>query len=155
MKRLYLIILFLAIFQGVVLMVNAMDVFPTTFYDDSEVNDKLRNADSGWEAMSAMLTPNTAAFGLEEAPLTIAAIVIAFGTIGTGVAIFTHSFLPVVITIVGYSFFTMMTHSYNFISKLFQWETDAMTYMALCIGIGITFIVIITLVEMPAHGRSG
>jgi len=147
--------LFLAMFQVTVLMVNAADVFPSTFYDDLEVSSNIRNADSPEAAISWLLTPNIGAFGINKSPLTVGVIVAAFVGLGIAAAIFTHSFLPVVAVIIGYSFFNMLTYSYSFISKLFQWETGAMTYLALCLGVGLVFIVIVTIVELPTHGRSG
>ena len=158
MKSLYKIMIISMMFPIVVLTVNSMGIFPYTFYSDTEIQNvySITPTSTAEGIFSIMLVPNIDFLGVTDQAITISLVVGVFTIAGAAVAIVTHSFAPVIISFMGYCFFVMMTKSMGFVQKIFNnFGGTEMIYLGLLIGIGIVIIVIITIVETPAHGRSG
>ena len=159
MKAIYKFVLFLAMFQMMVLIVNATGVFPKDgqLYSDVEVyvSEGDDSGDAAWRITQAFFVPSTDDYGLDEG-LTIPIIVGLF-VVGGGLAAFiTHSFIPIAIIFLCYVFFTMLLNSYSFLSKLFNYgDSDSLIYLGICIGVSMFIIFVITIAETPTHGRSG
>lgn len=154
MKLLYKIILFFAFFQMMVLIINSLGVFPHTLYDDMETSKY--DFDSPEEIFGYLFLPNGEVLGIsydEPSGWTVAAIVLIFVGIGSAFAWATHSWTPVIITLLGISFFPMLINSLGFFNKiLFERQVVALEYMALLIGLGIVLIIIFSIIETPTHG---
>lgn len=155
MKAIYKIILFFAIFQLVVVLVNIIDVFPTTLYTDSETED-LRGAKGPLGVLNYL-------FSVPEIPglggyttFTFGMIAFLFLVVGAAIARATHSWTPVIVVMICTTFVPMLTNSYNFFNKMFtNWNNLTLVYLGLIFGVGIVIIVLITIAETPTHGRSG
>lgn len=153
MKNLYKIILFFAIFQMAVVIVGATNVFPYTLYSDVETAE-LRAIDNPTDFLAYFFEPPDI-FGL-SGTFTFAMFITVFFTLGAAAAWATHSWTPVVVAFLATSFVPMMMKSFKFFNKLFYtWDVSAVTYLGLCIAIGIVIIAVITIVETPAQGASG
>jgi hypothetical protein len=154
MKALYKMILFFAIFQVTVLMVNSMNIFPSesTFYNDMDTDEyDLSTA----EGIVKFLFP-----AINGEDLTVSLLVGGFTTLGVlfglAVSIATKSLAPLVISILGASMIPMVMNSWKIFNKIFyEFDSAALQYLGLCLGVGIIVIAIITILEMPTHGRSG
>jgi len=73
--------------------------------------------------------------------------------IGATMSIVMRSFAPVVIALLTAAFIPMVMNSWDFFNKLFyNWDSQAMTYLSICIGIGILILAIVAIVETPTHG---
>ena len=155
MKLMYKVMLFLAIIQMTILIVNATGVFPKDgqFYSDTEISADVDPSDNAWNVTQAFFVPSENAY---IGNVGIGAIVLLFVGAGAIGAWITHSFIPVVIIFQCYIFFNMMLNSMGFVEKMFyNWNSNAMIYLAICLGVGIFIIFLITIVESPTHGRSG
>ena len=156
MKNIYKIILFFAIFEVTVLMINAMDIFPNELYSDSDTElEKLESSEGPWEIVRTLFVPSSNSY---ISNIGIAGIVGLF-VIGGGVAAyFSHGNMSgLVIVFFCYVFFTMITNSIGFFDKIFRHYNEAgsaMVYLGVCLGVAIFIIFIITIVETPTHGRS-
>jgi len=157
MKTAYIAIIFLVVFQMSILLVNAMDIFPTdgTFYSDIE-QQELRNAGNDplkiFEKLFIPADVNIAGFSLGAG---IWAVVFLIATVGTGAAIFTHSFVPAVLAVQAILFIPLVTRSMTFFNKLFRtWDHASLTYLSLIMIVGFLVIIFITIIETPTHGRS-
>lgn len=151
MKLLYTIILFLTIFYGVIIMINALGVFPETVYDTKMTGD------DPYTIIGYLFTPSITigAWTLDVATgAAITAFIIAL-SIGTG--ILTQNPTIPSVAIVGYLFFNAMTKGWDFINPLFKLggSGNAVIYLWVCIGAAIIVVGFITIVEMMAQGRSG
>lgn len=159
MKTLYKAMMIFGIFPIVVLMVNSMGIFDesSTFYSDVEVNSEFNIQGNPAETVFTNLFAPSRAIG-GRSVISIVAIVIIISTVGGIGAYLTHgSFTPILVAIIGYSFANMVMKSYGFFSKLFNntsWNSGAMTYLGLCIGVVLVILIAITIVETPSHGRS-
>lgn len=156
MKKLYKIVLFFAIIHLTALIVAVMGIFPpgSTLYSDIELEDLEGKNPS--EVLAYLFLPT------EEGPLqslTFKALYALFvtGTIALGIisrgsgSVASLSLVVVILT-----FVPMLLKSTEFINKLFtNWNVTSLTYLGLTLIVGILFIVVITIVEMPTHGRSG
>lgn len=153
MKKLYKILLFLAMFQLVIIMVGLLQVFPYTFYSDVEMQDLQDIGTDPLAIMAYLFTPSdTSSF----AQFTFAALLAVFTTVGIITAWATHSWTPVIITVIVVSFVPMVTNSFKFFNKLFtNWDVSAMVYLGICIMLGVFLITVFTILETPTHGRSG
>lgn len=159
MKLLYKIMILMIIFPVVILMVNSMNIFPNTFYSDAEVQSvyDISTTSSPESIVSTMLVPNVSFLGVgADSALTIGLIIAVFLGLGSAAAIATHSFAPVVISFMGYSFFVMMTKSMGFFNKIFNnFGGNEVIYLGICFGVGLVALVIIYIMETPTHGRGG
>jgi len=163
MKTIYKIVIFLAMFQVVVLMVNATGVFPSdgTFYSDIEQNELQEAGNDPGALFSILFTPkgSFSVLGITEIELSsvdAAAIIGIIIGVGSLVAIATHSYLPVVLAVFGIILLPMIANSMTFLSGLMRkWDSASMTYLSVVLGLGVLIIIIITILEMPVHGRSG
>ena len=160
MKNLYKIVLFLAIFQITVVMVESLDVFPNTFFATSDVDElDIEQADDMPEAaetiFSNMFLPSQSFFG--TARYGVAALVGVFLTVGTAVSFLTkQNPAVIVVAVLGYSFFNMISNGFDFFSNLFMnWDSPSLIYLGIAFGVGLVIIVIITILESLTHGRSG
>ena len=155
MKLLYKIIIFMAVFNICVLMINSLDIFPpgSRLYNDDEV----KQADSPDDPQSYI----TALFpAIDGQDVTFSIFALCFtSTILVGalaISIYTQNFSIISIGIVSALFIPMILTVMNITNKLFtNWDNDAVKYLGICIGVAIIIIGIITIVEMPTHGRSG
>jgi len=159
MKLIYKLTIILAIFQFTVLIVNSLGgdnpIFPkeSQFYSDSEINADIRDADSAWNATMYFFVPSSNSIVETVSISAIAAMIFIGGTIS---AFVTHSFVPIAFAFLLYIFFNMLTKSIGFINKMFyNWDNQSMIYLAICIGVAVFTIFIITIAETPTHGRSG
>lgn len=158
MKTIYTIMIFLAIFQVTVILVNSLGVFPddSTFYSDIESSELQKAGNNPSTIFSKLFVPsdtNIAGFSLSSG--SIIAVIILIATLGTGIAIFTQSFVPAILAIQGILFVPMITNSMTFFTKLFRnFNSNSLTYLAVTIGVGFLIILLITVVETPTHGRS-
>jgi len=153
MKTIYKIMFMLAFLQGVIIMVNALDVFPNTFYSDSEIQgiQDVNDLPTAEEWFIQMFAPDIVIFG--EPIVDVMAIVSLFlvGGVVVGIAM-RGSFLPVVIAIQGYMVFTMLTNSKSFFDKLLtNWGTPSLMYLALLFGLGIIMLFVVTLLETASQ----
>ena len=160
MKSLYVIVIYLIIFQITILIVGATGIFPNGFYSDFDTNELKNHAATPQGLISYLFVPSGTLndwinrFG-GGAEFIIPALVGVFITIGSVISFFTQSFAPISIAIVGLLFVPMITKSYGFFNKLFTYgDSQAMLYLGLLFGVLIFVIAIITIIEMPTHGRS-
>ena len=153
MKKIYKIMFMLAFLQGVIIMVNALGVFPETFYSDSEIQgiQDVNDLPTAEEWFILMFAPDVVIFN--EPIVDVMAIIAVFLTAGTLVGIAMRgSFLPVVIAFQGYLVFTMLTNSKSFFDKLLtNWGTPSLMYLALLFGLGIIMLFVVTLLETASH----
>ena len=162
MKLVYKIMIFMIIFPIVVLMINSLNVFPYTFYSDEEVPYSITQDSSPADLLAIMLVPSGVLEGMNAVGddgatyVTVGIIVAIFAGIGSAVAVFTKSYAPIIIAFVGLNFYNLISKSFGLFRKIFMnWESTALMYLGLAVGIIIVAIVIITIMEIPAQGRSG
>jgi len=161
MKLMYKIMLFMIAFQFTILILNATNVFPEDgqFYSDTDIDVNVRDSDTAIDSFGYIFVPDGNHLGLtadDNGMITISAVITVFLAVGAIGAWVTHSFVPVVVVFMGYMFFVMITRSMSFFQKLFtNWDNQIMLYLSICLGVAIFFIVLITIVETPTHGRSG
>jgi len=163
MKSIYKVMMFFLIFYMTVVIIDVSEVFPndSTFYSDADIQS-LKDADSPTDAFVWIFTPNSFSYeigGTTYNEVTIWLVLAVFGLVGTAAALFTKSFLPAVFTLYGLIFIPMFTKSYGFFNKLFQiGRTDdslsTLVYLAITFGLALMGLILITMMEMPAHGRS-
>jgi len=162
MKTLYIVIIWLAMFQGITLMIAGLGVFPadSQLYSDFEINELEENADSPVDMLSYIFLPSGEEIGgttgneMITSGILVGAILIILG-IGSVVAVFTKNYTSAVLIIVGISFVPMISKSWGFFNKLFvHWDTSAMTYMGVTLGLGVFILFLLLIVEMPTHGDS-
>jgi hypothetical protein len=158
MKTLYKIIIFFAMFQMSILVINATGVFGNnTFYSDAELG-RLQNMEDPTVIIGYI-------FGFPEIPGVPAHITVfgfpfliaAFTIAGAIYAWKTHSYAPITIVVIAGAFLPMIAKSLGFFQKMFtNWETAAssLMYIGIALSVGIFIIAIITIIEMPTHGRS-
>lgn len=153
MKAIYKLVLFFAILQVVAPMVTVMNIFPTTLYSDIELGsmDDPNSLPTAEELFSMLFAPDDTIFGLPTISLYV--VMIAFTTLGTGIAIVTKSWVPVVITLLGWSVVPMINTSRTFFEKiLYTWNAPSLIYLALIFGLGIIILLVITAIETATHG---
>jgi len=156
MKALYKIIIFFAVFQLTVIIVNLLGIFPYTLYSDIETQELqgIRNPIDYLPYFFSL--PDFAGLGSFFTNFTFAMLVFIFAGIGAVYARATHNWSPVIVIIIASSFVPMITRSSKFFNKLFYtWDVPALTYLAVTLGVAIILIAIITIVETPTHGKSG
>lgn len=157
MKAIYKIILFFAFFQMSIVIINLMNVFPneSTLYSDVEIKDLL--------AFDDPLDFLTYFFSVPQLPglgaftqFTFAMLVFMFLIAGAAIARATQSWTPIVVVIIATSFVPMITKSLKFFNKIFyNWDSPALVYLALTLGVGLILIALFTIVETPTHGKGG
>jgi len=155
MKKLYKLIIFLAMFQFGVLIINATGVFPTgsTLYSDVDVQE-LSEQSSPIDIFTYFFTlPDLPGLSASYSQLTFGAIVFIFMVIGAVMARATHSWTPVIVVILGTTFIPMITRSMTFFGRMFyNWDSVTLVYMFLAFGFGILMLVFATILETPTHG---
>ena len=153
MKTIYKIMFMLAFLQGVILMVNALGVFPNTFYSDSEIQgiQDVNDLPTAEEWFIQMFRPSVPIMG--KSITSVAAIAGVFLITGVGASIIMRGNLtPIVISFQGYMIFTMLTNSKSFFDKLLtNWGTPSLMYLALLFGLGIIMLFVVTLLETASH----
>lgn len=162
MKTIYVILLFLVAFQGVVLVIHVLDVFPqdARLYSDLDVNELQQNIDKEGVVGAfkyIMGTPGSIkviGFKISLSDLTLAGIVGIFIG-GAIVAVATHSFLPVVYALFIITIIPMFTQSRRFFEKIFTtFDSTALVYLGIVIFLMFMMIILFTLIENATHGRS-
>lgn len=155
MKKIYKIMIFLVLFQFSVVIVNALEVFPSenTFYSDAETRS-IRELDSPTDALSYFFElPGIPGLSALQTTFTFGMLVILFLSIGAAIARATHSWSPVIVVIIATSFVPMLMKSLGFFNKmLYNWNNQALMYLGLTLGVGIIILVVITILETPTHG---
>ena len=156
MKLLYKIIIFFTVFYGIIIMVNSMDIFPTTLYQD--IDPGIANPKSPEGILAGLFTAriDIGPFHLNTA--SAAAITTFIIGISIAAGIFTQNPTIPSVAIVGILFFNMMSNSYTFINGLFNKfgnQQDSIIYLGVTIGATVLVVGWITIVEMVAQGRSG
>lgn len=159
MKTVYVAIIWLATFQMIALTVASLGVFPSdsTLYSDFDINELEDNADSPLNILTYLFAPgdttSIAGISVPSAGLvTIIGVIAGVGTIG---AIFTGNYIIAVLAVVGVTFIPMFTKSFGFFQKIFlYWDTAALTYLGLTLGLGLFILVLLLIVEFPAQGDS-
>lgn len=160
MKPFYAIIMYLIIFQMVLLIVGSLGIFPNTFYSDFDTETFRSYASTPQGMISYLFVPDSALQTMINTAgggslWLVPALVSLFLFIGSLISILTKSFVPISIAIVGLLFVPMVTKSYKFLNQLFSYgDSQALIYMGVLFGILILVIAIITIVEMPTQGRS-
>lgn len=156
MKALYKIILFFTVFQFAIVIINVLGVFPYTLYSDVEMSN-VSSIDSPEDFIRFIFPlPDVPLLSAFETYFTFGMLVTIFLGVGAAVSKATHSWTPIVVTIIATSFVPMILNSYNFFEKLFvNWDSQALMYTGLLLGICIILIALFTIVETPTHGRSG
>ena len=168
LKKLYVIIIFIAIFQFMALTIRATAIFPedTQFYSDIDQNElEAAGSDTG-KLFALMFVPKGSftildlgflgdiTFSLDSVS-AIAVIIVIIG-LGSLVAVKTHSYVPAVLAIFGVLFVPMIYKSTSFVMNLFRtWNQTSMTYLAVTIVVTLIIIMIVTILETPTHGGSG
>lgn len=163
MKTIYKIVIFLAMFQVVVLMVNATGIFPEDgiLYSDIDQDELIAASNDPGALFSILFTPKGSfnILGLTEITLSSVDAVLIIGAIigiGSVVAVATHSYLPVVLAVFGIVLLPMIANSMSFFNGLMRNINNTnVTYLTVVLGLGVLIIIIITILEMPVHGRSG
>lgn len=160
MKTLYKIVMFFLIFPFVVLAINSLGVFDNTFYSDAEFSE-LQSQDNAVSAFGYLFTPeggyeiDLGFYKTTVNELDIGIIVSIFVVGGAAIGVFTHSWTPVVVLMIGVFMWSLIGKSQSFFNKLFfSWDVQALTYIGIMFGVVIVAFVFITIVEAPAQGRS-
>jgi len=144
----------------VILLVHAIDVFPPehTFYSDLDLESLSDNVTNGDIAgiLSWMFAPPSEylpdAFG---GVFTIAGLIAAFVIGGTLIAWVTQSFAPIVIILIGISFYSMFTKSITFFKTILtSTDNQALWVLGMILMIGIILALVFAIVETPTHGES-
>lgn len=155
MKKLYKIMMFLILFQFSVVIVNALEVFPSenTFYSDAETKS-IRELDDPVDALAYFFElPDIPGLSAFQTTFTFGMLVTIFLVIGAAIARATHSWAPVIVVIIASSFVPMLTKSLGFFNKLlYNWDNAALMYLGLTLGVGIVILAVITILETPTHG---
>ena len=154
MKRLYKFMFILAFLQGAIVLVNAMSIFPYTFYDTAEVDyiNDANNLPTAEEWFVSMFAPDIGFSVPIVDALSILVIFLGIGVVG-GVAM-QGSFIPVVISFQGYMIFTMIVNSRKFLDKmLLSWGSQPMIYVVLLLGLGIILLFLVTILETTSHSN--
>ena len=155
MKALYKIILFFAFFQLVVIMINFLGVFPYTFYSDADFQGIIERGNDPLAIMGYLFVPSDVLFD-EFLTFSFAMLLGAFTIGGLLFAWATHSWTPVVVTLMVVTFIPMITKSTAFLNKIFiSWDVSSLTYLAITLFLGVFLIAVFTILETPTHGRSG
>ena len=103
---------------------------------------------------SNLFAPADNVWGFNSMQIGALMVIIMGG--GTIIALLSKTYVIIPMMVLGFSFFNMITKSYGFFNKLFtNWNSTELVYLSLCFGVGLVIIVIITIIEMPSHGRSG
>lgn len=167
MKKIYIIILFLAILQFTALTIRATNIFPEDgqFYSDVDQSE-LESAGTNTGALFAiMFIPEGEYTILDLGPLgdisfslsnvsAVAIIIIIIG-LGSLVAWKVHSFVPAVLAVFGILFVPFIYKSSGFLMGMFyNWNRTSMNYLAITLMVPLVIIMIIAILETPTHGRS-
>ena len=139
--------------------VNALDVFPqnSRLYSDIDMSELQEDADtSAWDVFVYLFTPTSNTyFGGVFSEMSIAALSGIFIVTGVASAILTHSLVIPSLIVLFYSVFNMLTKSMVFIDTLFRsWNSQALIFLGISIGVALFIIFLITIVESPTQGRS-
>lgn len=155
MKLFYKIIIFLAVFQISIFVINALAIFPenATLWSDAEIPSNLRNANDTMQFLRYMFVPDDNPYFSE---LSWAAILGVFTVAAAVSSLLTRSIAPAVMIILIYLFIPMITQSKVYIDKIFYMtDSTAVIYLGVIIFLGISIIALITIAETASHGRSG
>jgi len=162
MKTIYKLMIFLAIFQLMPLVLNSLNIFPYTFYGADEVGSTVGDAyivnqDSYYmDAQSifgTLFLPDANPYISGAANTLFSAILIALLGVGTAISIFTKNFVIIPLAFQGYMVAVMLSRSMSFFGKMFySWDSKAVGYIALIIGVCIIILIVITWMETVTHG---
>ena len=142
-------------------VIGVMNIFPYSMYSDIDTN--ISEADNAMDIVAYLFLPSGtfSVLGIEiglDATDTGAILTIVIGAIvgiGALVAVATHSFIPVVLSIFGIIFVPMINNSSTFLSHLFtHWDSPSLAYLGITLGVGIVILVLIHIMETPTHGDS-
>lgn len=150
MKNLYKIFIFFMIFQMTAIVVSALDVFPsgTGLFSDLSFEDI--EGKSPEEVIGYLIFPEVSGYSI------LSVILVAIGVGGVAIAFVTKNISIAMVGLTAGIFAPMITQSRSFFNVLFTtWDVGALTYLGLTIGVGLIAILIITLLEIPTHGKSG
>ena len=157
MKDFYKMIIFLAMFQMTTLVIAGINVFPegTTLYSDLDLNTLSSYASDPISILSYLFLPSGGVGTFTLTDFTLSALIILIVLGGSAVAIATHSYVPAVLAILGISFIPMVMRSLSFFERLFtQWDSVAITYLFIMIGLGVLMMFVFMIIETPTHGGS-
>lgn len=159
MKVIYKIIIFFAMFQLSVLIVNTLNIFPldALLYSNLEV-ENLQSGDV-WTVYGELFTFDTGITipylgTFNEA--SVDALMTMFIVGGVVVSIFTRNPSLIAVAVIGYLYVPIIVNSFDFFRKIFLYpDVPSVTYLGVSMGVGILIIAVITIIEMTTHGRSG
>lgn len=162
MKLMYRFMIFLALFQVVVVLVNSLGVFPddSTLYSDVEMEEIESQDGDILGILSYIFLPQgefkILGISVTITSFSIAAIISIIAVSGAAVSIVTHSFIPVVLALFSILFLPMFTRSIGFFRRVFEiGDSPSLMYLGVVLLVGIMIVFVLTVVEMPTHGRSG
>jgi len=156
MKLIYKMLLFFVIFQMSVLIIAATGIFPEDgrFYSDIQSDKWIDKTPEG--ILAEIYVPSGQIAGISISEFGVVAVLLALVTAGVALGFLTRS--PVIPSIlgVGLAIWPMINSSRGFFNSLFNnWDNNSMIYLGITFGIAIIIVVIVTLIEQPAQGRSG
>ena len=157
MKTIYKLIYWFICFQLVIILVHAIDVFPPeqTFYSDIDLDSLSENVTDGNipGVIGGMFAPP--APYMTDSVFTIAGLVTLFVIGGTLIAWKTQSFAPIVIIIIGITFYSMFIKSISFFKTILtSTDNHALWVLGMILMIGVVLALIFAIVETPTHGES-
>jgi len=167
MKTLYYVVIFLAMFQMMALTIYGLDVFPqdSMLYSDFDLSN-VENVSDPQSVLSYIFFPDEVTFGginigdykigiIQISTLTIIGIITAVIIGGAILARATQTYATVALAVIGILFYPMIRHSFGFFRRLFtMWDSAAMTYLGVTLGVGILILFILLIVETPTQGDS-
>lgn len=157
MKTIYIIIIFLAIFQMTVILVNATDIFPKdgTLYGDLDYNKLTSQDKDAFKIFETLFTPSDRTIAGISLGKGIWQVVLIIGTIGTGIALFTRQYTVAVLAVIALMFIPLVSNSLGFFNTLIHtWNHESISYLAVIFAVSMLIIIFITILETPTHGRS-
>jgi hypothetical protein len=166
-KTLYYVIIFLAMFQMSALMLYGLDVFPqkSMLYSDFDLSN-VENISDPQSMLSYIFFPDEVTFGgidildykigvIQISTITIIGIITTVIIGGAILARATQTYATVVLAVIGILFYPMIRHSFGFFRELFMmWNSSAMMFMGVTLGVGIFILFILLIVETPTQGAS-
>lgn len=145
-------------FECTIILLSVLNVFPadSTFFSDFETEPLMENLSAGNYAgvIGYLFKPPVDIPGVSDTVFSIGMLIGIF-LIGTGLAIFTQSYVPFVIAIIGASFYPMITHSLGLFRKLFIYhDNQALLIFGVILGLGAVIAFVFAMVESATHGES-
>ena len=158
MKAIYKLMFWFIFFESTIVLVSFIDVFPADamFFSDFEMETMQQHLVDGNYAglIGYLFKPPIEIPGVTDEVFSIGLLISIF-LIGTGLAIFTQSYVPFVIAIIGASFYPMLTHSLGMFRKIFIYgDNQALLVLGTILGLGAVIAFVFAMVESATHGES-